>query len=213
MNIAMLARQLEMPEQLIPKNPSVTQKADASLVARLRRRIVELEQMVHTDELTGLLNRRGFDRQLQRTLSSASRYDENGVLIYIDLDGFKSVNDSHGHAAGDKVLGTVAKQLSENIRDTDFAGRLGGDEFAVLLTRTSWPNGRFRANILGTQLNQTLVNWRGSTMTVSASLGVQNYDSRDAGFDLLNKADKAMYENKRRRGGGDDSQILTPFDL
>jgi diguanylate cyclase (GGDEF)-like protein len=177
------------------------------LVSHLQGRIAELEKLAETDELTGLLNRRGFNSQLQRALSNACRYDEQGVLIYIDLDGFKPINDTYGHAAGDEVLCQVANQLHETIRDTDYVARLGGDEFAVLLTRTTWENGLSRAELIEKQLNSTIVNWQGRMIAVAASFGLQIYGAKDEGLDLLGKADEAMYKTKRLRSdlGGNTS--------
>jgi len=168
-------------------------------ITELTARVAELEQLAETDELTGLLNRRGFDQILHRSMASADRYDEQGVLIYIDLDSFKPINDTHGHAAGDEVLRKVACALIENTRDTDYVGRLGGDEFAVLLTRTSWINGLKRAGNIEGQLNSMMVGWQGRKISVRASLGLQKYGARDIGHDILCRADEAMYQTKRLR--------------
>jgi len=231
-NIALLARRLEAPDQSSPENlvskvrrlvdclaSSENQRiyqplaADLKIAKRaleaaqsvekqikqLQGRISELEKLAETDELTGLLNRRGFNLQLQRALSNASRYDERGVLIYIDLDGFKPVNDTYGHAAGDEVLRQVGNLVHEGIRDTDFAGRLGGDEFSLLLTRTTWENGLSRAENIEKQLNNTIVNWQGRMIAIAASFGLQAYGAKDEGLDLLGRADEAMYKTKRLR--------------
>ena len=95
-------------------------------IVELRERIAQLEKLAMTDELTGLLNRRGFERELQRTLALASRYEEPGLLVYVDLDGFKLVNDTYGHAAGDAVLKRVSRLLTDNLRCTDLVVRLVG---------------------------------------------------------------------------------------
>ncbi|MDP6120860.1 MAG: GGDEF domain-containing protein [Rhodospirillales bacterium] len=106
-------------------------------MAEQQRRIAHLERLAATDELTGALNRRGFESALKRHLAEARRHHEPSVLVIADLDGFKPINDTYGHRAGDKVLRRVARLLMNNVRKTDYVGRLGGDEFAVLLTRTS----------------------------------------------------------------------------
>lgn len=183
----------------IAKNALDTAKAVERHITRLQKRIAELECLADTDELTGLLNRRGFTSELQRTLANASRYEEEGVLIYIDLDGFKPVNDSYGHTAGDEVLKQVARSLKENIRDTDYVGRLGGDEFAVLMTRTTWENGLTRAEIIDHQLNSMIVNWHNRMIAIAASLGLQTYGANDEGLDLIHRADQTMYKTKRMR--------------
>ena len=165
-----------------------------------RDRIMYLERLSMTDELTGLLNRRGFQAQLRRALAAANRYEERGLLAYVDLDGFKPVNDTYGHAAGDEVLRQVARVLNDNVRDTDCVGRLGGDEFAILLTRTSPKDGVKRARWLEELVNNTVVDWQGRSITLRASFGFQRYGPKDDELELLKRADSAMYDTKRRRG-------------
>ncbi len=167
--------------------------------AELFERVAYLEHLASTDELTGLLNRRGFQAELHRTLSATGRYEEIGVLVYVDLDGFKPVNDTYGHAAGDEVLRQVARILQENVRETDYVGRLGGDEFAVLLTRTKWEDGLTLAEVLNQRMNSASVRWQGRTIALRASLGFQAYGPKDDGRELLERADDAMYRTKRLR--------------
>lgn len=167
-------------------------------IASLSARVRTLESLAKTDELTGLLNRRGFHDAVRRELSTASRYDEQGVLAYIDLDGFKQINDTFGHAAGDEVLRTVGRQLGTNIRTTDIAARLGGDEFAILFVRASHIPARDRARTMLGELNGLQVKWKSKFLTVHASMGLAPYDS-DTGFeDLFARADRAMYREKRQ---------------
>ncbi len=168
-------------------------------LTRLMERIAELERLSLTDELTGLLNRRGFQMELNRVLASAERYNEQGALVYIDLDGFKPINDTYGHAAGDKVLTRVAALIEENVRDTDFVGRMGGDEFAVLLTRTTWDDGLKRAEVLDKILNESYADWNGRLLAIRASFGLQGYCAKDESASLINRADEAMYKTKRLR--------------
>jgi len=158
--------------------------------------------------LTGAYNRRGFEQEFQRVLAAANRYGETGVLIYVDLDGFKPINDTYGHAAGDQVLCEVVHTLHDNVRPHDLVARLGGDEFAVLLTRTDWENGLERAEALKHILNTKYVNWNDKHIAVRASLGFQRFGPDDCHKKLLIKADTAMYQSKRVRaktakGGGD----------
>jgi diguanylate cyclase (GGDEF)-like protein len=162
-------------------------------------RITALEQLAITDELTGILNRRGFLSEFRRTLSSASRYSEQGILVYIDLDDFKPINDTYGHAAGDEVLRQVTTILLESVRDTDIVARLGGDEFAVLLTRTKWEDGITRVMQIDQSLNQSVVTWKKATIHLSASIGTQIFGPKDHEEELLSLADNAMYEVKKSR--------------
>lgn len=168
-------------------------------IADLHRRISDLERAVITDELTGLLNRRGFEAELGHALALARRYGEPGVLVYVDLDGFKLVNDTYGHPAGDEVLRRVARLLSGAVRTTDFVGRLGGDEFAVLLVRTSWTGALTRLRAIRRLLDPAVIDIGGRTIAVRASLGVQTYGSDDEGVQLMGRADRAMYAAKRTR--------------
>lgn len=176
-------------------------------IAELQQRVMELERLAVTDELTGLLNRRGFEAEINRALAAAQRYQEAGVLIYVDLDGFKRVNDTHGHAAGDEVLCNVARILMENVRNSDHVGRLGGDEFVILFPRTAREDGLKRAETIERLLNTTLVNWQGHTIPLKASLGFQPFGMIADGQRLLHLADHSMYRTKRQRAEGAGSRV------
>mgnify|MGYP005844139663 CR=1 FL=1 len=168
-------------------------------LADQRRRIAYLESLSMTDELTGLANRRGFERFLEQALCSARRHEESGVLGVLDLDGFKSLNDSLGHAAGDAALVEVAKLLKASVRSFDCAARLGGDEFAVVLVRCSPIAAMRRLQILRKSLEETTFPWQGRNFTLGASLGMQTFTGGGEVQDLLFEADRAMYQDKRTR--------------
>lgn len=168
-------------------------------MARMADSLARLERMAMTDPLTGLLNRRGFEADLKRTLAAARRYTERGALIYIDLDEFKAINDTHGHEAGDAVLVAVADALGRNVRDGDRVARLGGDEFCVLLTRVDREVALIRAETLDRIVNGIAFDWQGATIRVRASLGFQPFGPDDHLKDLLGNADRAMYAAKRLR--------------
>ena len=163
------------------------------------RRIAELEQDSITDALTGLLNRRGFEGALQNALSEAQRHNENGAMIYIDLDEFKQTNDKHGHSAGDAVLQKVASVLRNGVRDTDKVARLGGDEFAVLMSRTTIAAAQNRATLLERALNHSAVDWQGTIVNIQASLGTELFGGLDEEVSIIQRADQAMYSTKRER--------------
>ncbi|NQV57019.1 MAG: GGDEF domain-containing protein [Rhodospirillales bacterium] len=162
-------------------------------------RIIYLEQLATTDELTGIANRRGFELELNRTLARASRQNEEGVLVYVDLDDFKPVNDTYGHAAGDEVLCRAAAVLLENTRDMDTVGRLGGDEFAIVLVGTNRDDGLARAETLNRALNRSSITWQGHNIPIRASFGMQAYRAGDAAADLMTNADAAMYSIKEMK--------------
>jgi diguanylate cyclase (GGDEF)-like protein len=163
------------------------------------RRIGELENLATTDGLTRVLNRRGFEDALTHELSVAKRHGVGGVLIFVDLDEFKPVNDTYGHAAGDEVLLTVATLLRGHIRDTDYIGRLGGDEFAILLPRSNKRNGVKRAEDLDRKLNNAYAAWADTQIPIKASCGVHMYAAKAEVKELLEAADAAMYKIKQER--------------
>ena len=163
------------------------------------KRIAELENLATTDALTRVLNRRGFEECLTHELSVARRHGVGGVLIFVDLDEFKPINDTFGHAAGDEVLRTVSNLLRGHIRDTDYIGRLGGDEFAILLPRSNKRNGVKRAEDLDRKLNNAYAAWDNNQIAIKASCGVHMYAAQAEVKELLEAADAAMYKIKQER--------------
>ena len=163
------------------------------------QRIAYLQDLSQTDELTGLLNRRGFMDQFRRALAFSRRYGHEGLLLYCDLDSFKSVNDDHGHAAGDALLKLTGETLLGAVRDCDVVGRLGGDEFAVVLVQTSWRDGLKRAQTIQWRLEQTTLDFQENAIPLKISIGYEAYGPEDAIDDLICRADMAMYYFKRRK--------------
>ena len=170
-------------------------------LAEQSARIAYLENLSTTDELTGLANRRGFDEALTRTLGEALRHGETGVVVMIDLDHFKTINDRHGHAAGDEALRQVAEVLKGNVRISDTAARLGGDEFGLLLTRTTPLAGARRARALQHILCDQELEIDRRTVALHASFGIEPYAGASCAEDLVRRADAAMYRDKHRRLG------------
>ncbi len=168
-------------------------------VAAMRAFIVELEAHADTDPLTGVMNRRGFERELTRAAAYVQRYGGNAALVYLDLDGFKPLNDRFGHAAGDAVLVAVAATLVASVRASDLVARIGGDEFAVLLWNLSPQNARNKSRALERAIGGMSVAWEGRRLAVGGTAGVAEFlgDRDIAG--LLARADAAMYARKRRR--------------
>jgi diguanylate cyclase (GGDEF)-like protein len=151
----------------------------------------ELALASRTDHLTGTLNRRGFHERGDGELARAARLGAPVALVLVDLDGFKAVNDVHGHAAGDALLCWVADRLCAGLRPSDAAGRLGGDEFALLLPGIDAVEGRAVAERLRAQLGER----------TSASFGVAAYPLRDDVEGLLAHADAELYREKPSRRG------------
>ncbi len=177
-------------------------------------RIAALESLAASDPLTGLLNRRGFEDVLTRALAAARRYGETGIVLLIDLDEFKQVNDTHGHTAGDAVLRRVAELLDRSVRSSDSVARLGGDEFAVLMSRLPDGDGRRRARALERRLNRLTIEYDDGLIPVYASLGVVAFDGTEDALSLLKQADSAMYDRKRTKPGSRDvGKSSPPLDL
>ena len=179
-----IVRDSIMQEMLALAATAQTRMTDQS------RRIRDLEQLAHSDELTALHNR---------------RYTETGAVIFVDLDGFKEVNDHYGHAAGDAVLQQVGSLLRDLVRETDIVGRIGGDEFAVLLTRASTENAFRRAKVIEKALNSAVATFGSVALPISASFGIEMFCGRDDEAVLLDRADQAMYRQKRARKSANEN--------
>ena len=170
-------------------------------IERLQARITELEAAADTDPLTGVFNRRGFDRELKRTLAYIDRYWTRAALLYVDLDRFKPVNDTHGHAAGDAILKAVAATLSRNVRASDTVARLGGDEFAVILWNLSEADAAKKARALEAAVAAASVDCDGVALSVGASIGLATINPRDDLARITAAADQAMYARTAKRHG------------
>jgi diguanylate cyclase (GGDEF)-like protein len=167
-------------------------------VVALQARIEYLEGLSVTDELTGLLNRRGFLSHLDRALASARRGGSHGVLMVCDLDGFKAINDRHGHLVGDQVLCQVGSLLTRQVRRTDIVARLGGDEFSILLIGADLQAGRRKAQALAQLVSATSFSIGTGQLALRVSFGLAAYSGEASEDELMNRADMAMYGQKRR---------------
>jgi diguanylate cyclase (GGDEF)-like protein len=167
-----------------------------------RRRIDELAWLASHDPLTGLVNRRRFEEELELRMAESSRYGVQGALLAIDLDEFKPINDNFGHAAGDRVLQTVSRVLASVTRNTDVAARVGGDEFIVLLNHTDANGALACARKLLAHIGDAVTDYDGTPLTVAASIGLAMFP-RDAGSPeaLLRVADGALYAAKQAGRG------------
>lgn len=166
-------------------------------LAALELRVDHLETLAGTDELTGLANRRGFDtafsQELDRTARGAS---QGGVMVLLDLDNFKTINDTYGHLAGDACLKLVARALQGQIRIMDTAARLGGDEFVMILTDTTRDKVVDRIHNLIVQLNNMSLIWEGAEIALRASIGIKEYGQGESSEAIYQAADQAMYRDK-----------------
>ncbi|GAB6195765.1 diguanylate cyclase domain-containing protein [Lysobacter xanthus] len=168
-------------------------------VRELRRVEQELEHRANHDVLTALPNRRRLHELLDAGLAAAERSGASLAVLYIDLDGFKAINDAFGHSAGDRVLAEAARRLGAGLREGDTVARVGGDEFVALLPGCDATGGRKVAAAICTQLARPLT-IEGTTVMLRASIGAAIYpaDARDADT-LVAHADAAMFAMKRGR--------------
>ena len=161
----------------------------------------ELARLAHYDALTGIPNRLLFNDRLDRALQRAVRGDYPFALLYVDLDGFKAVNDSHGHDVGDKLVQGIAQRLNQCIRRTDSVARIGGDEFTVLLERVTSTNDivTIAQKIIDVVTEPFEIN--GQQVRVGSSIGIAVYPEAGSDADsLIKHADMAMYEAKAMPG-------------
>ena len=168
-------------------------------VDALNEALERAEDMADHDALVPVFNRRAFVREFSRLLAFARRYGLEGSVIFFDLDGFKSINDEHGHAAGDLLLRAIGEMLLENTRESDIIGRLGGDEFAVVLTSVSPQAARLKAEQLADKLAGLRVAFEKTELNVEASWGLQPFITESGPEHHLSLADEAMYLHKTRR--------------
>jgi two-component system cell cycle response regulator len=159
----------------------------------------QLEEMALTDSLTGLPNRRAIDFWASRELSAAMRHDFPIWVVMADLDHFKSINDTHGHDAGDIVLKTFAEILKSNTRSSNICGRLGGEEFLVVLTHAEKDNAAIAIERIRKQFAAQKFTVAGSTFGATASFGMAGIHGTACDFsDLVTRADAALYVAKRQ---------------
>jgi diguanylate cyclase (GGDEF)-like protein len=167
---------------------------------RARRAADESDRMASQDELTGLLNRRGFTDRLAVARTRVATEGTPQTLLYIDLDDFKSVNDSAGHDAGDALLIGVADVPPQQVRDRDTVGRIGGDEFAIILNNCGPDRGRQIADLLVTVIGSHRLTWEGREYGVGASIGATSITAT-ASEESMHTADQALYAAKRAGKG------------
>lgn len=165
----------------------------------LQLRLVEAEHSADRDHLLPLLNRRAFVRELTRAIGLTARYGTPSSLLYFDLDEFKRVNDSFGHAAGDAVLAHFAETLLAHVRDSDVVARLGGDEFGVILAHNDQAQAELKATSLASTLCASPALWQGKQIDICFSYGAFELRPGDTAETAISRADAAMYARKKAR--------------
>ena len=179
-------------------NEPAVQRLRAQL-AQAQAQINELQESAETDFLLEIPNRRGFERELHRSISYIKRYQATAALIMLDVDRLKPVNDVHGHAAGDQVLKAVVDALLDHVRASDVIGRLGGDEFALLLWNLSETDARAKAALLEETVDNLRIELEGGVVSPGISAGLAMLGPDAESVRALEEADRAMYVRKAQR--------------
>lgn len=164
-----------------------------------KKRAEAAEAAADHDVLTPALNRRGFIAAMQRTMAYCQRHGVPSVLLYLDMDGFKGVNDRLGHAAGDAALVAVAQLFLANLRESDAVGRMGGDEFALLMLNAGVEQGRAKARQLAEAMKTEGFVWDGRRAELGGSFGVRAWEGHTDPEVWLAEADAAMWVRKKGR--------------
>lgn len=162
-------------------------------ISKLQLEADEFYKLAVMDHLTGLSNRRFADERLAAEIGRARRHKQALTVVCLDLDNFKSINDKHGHAAGDLVLRALADKMKQSVRTTDVAARLGGDEFMAILLECPAE----RAEVFLNRLRPFQVTLGSETVTLNISAGIAGYQDGDTATALLDRADRALYASKR----------------
>lgn len=165
-----------------------------SLYAELAVRMRELDALATMDGLTGIANRRAFQARLDAEISRTNRYHSPLALIMLDVDHFKSLNDAHGHQAGDKVLQTMGRLLTSSSRETDLVARYGGEEFAVILVNAD----KAAAHEIAERLRARIEAETWPYQPITVSIGITSWTSADGGAsEMIRQADQALYLAKQ----------------
>lgn len=171
-----------------------------SLTAKIERTRQKLSYERNIDALTGMLNRRALIERASELFRSPATNGGEIVVLFADLDGFKRVNDTHGHHVGDNVLVAVAERILDNVRDIDLVARYGGDEFVLVLPRTSRQGGEIVAQRVRQEINDWALQ---NGIDFNVSIGVGNFPDHGADLEsVIASVDKAMYRSKSENGWG-----------
>jgi diguanylate cyclase (GGDEF)-like protein len=169
------------------------------LAADIRYAVDKIRQVSDTDDLTGLYNMRAFSAILQRAFKQSVRHAHPLSIVMVDSDNLKSVNDAHGHEAGNRLLQHVVRCIRDELRGSDVMARFGGDEFVILLPETQRRGALELAERIRKSVESSRFDIRGGDAQVTVSIGIASYPEDGGNLEIiLDKADKAMYRAKQR---------------
>jgi diguanylate cyclase (GGDEF)-like protein len=200
----------EMPLKPLPigRSDEVGHLTEAfnRLLVKLQSSQAELARMAHHDALTGLPNRTMLADRLRQALARAYRNGDRLAVLFLDLDGFKPINDAHGHEAGDQALAEVARRLLHVVRETDTLARVGGDEFVIMMADLDRDQGAAieAARAVAAKCADALrtpINVLGHQCQLGASIGIALGDGQSTAHNLISMADNAMYKVKQTGRG------------
>jgi diguanylate cyclase (GGDEF)-like protein len=171
----------------------------ATVVRSTSNRVNKLQSLAATDGLTGLINRRQFNHQMDAEIARAKRYRNPLSLALFDIDDFKKINDFYGHPTGDRILQELGTLISSNVRESDISARYGGEEFALILPETGQIDAYELLERLRAMIEHTVFCLPDNPMTVTISVGVAQLDPEHAeSYELIEKADAALYQAKKQ---------------
>lgn len=168
----------------------------ASEVERLESRVEQLDHLACMDTLVPAANRRGLIKALEMVLSRHERHGVPAAVLFIDVNGLKTINDAHGHAAGDAALIHLTELMSRNVRKSDLVARLGGDEFAILLDHSPDEVATETARRLAREVGRSDFLYRDAPLDLSVAIGLAMIERGDTPERVLDRADRAMYSKK-----------------
>ena len=163
---------------------------------KIKEYTARIEELAFVDVLTGAWNRRYFLEALEKEIQRSHRYERNLSLAFMDIDFFKTINDTYGHAGGDQVLQVLTAMIQENIRSVDILGRIGGEEFAIILPETDLHSAQQGAERIRREVEKRVLNLDGQTLHFTISIGLADLHTADTVDSLLQRADQAMYRAK-----------------
>ncbi len=188
------SRQQQLEDQLEHLNSRVHGMENEG--EKLRRRLEEKHEQAVRDPLTGLHNRLAYDERVMQEFARWKRYGQSMVLMMIDVDHFKSVNDTYGHKAGDKALVLISDQLRNHLRESDFLARFGGEEFVVLMPETDIESAVIAAEKLRAAVEKCQFHYQNAQVSITVSAGLAQLRKDDSSESLFKRADAAMYRAK-----------------